>query len=190
MTNILVGIDPRSQASFSLQNRLMRVLWGIACAVLCRWTPRPLHAWRALVLRLFGARLGRGCHIYPGVRIWAPWNLVMEDQASLGEDVICYNIATITVGRRAVISQGAHLCTGTHDYEDPSFQLVAKPITIGAEAWICAEAFIAPGVTIGDGAVIGARSLVTGDMPAWMVCAGMPAAPLKLRRMRDGAGTP
>ncbi len=190
MNEPLTGIDPRSQASFSLRNRIMRALWGVAGTVLCRWTPRPLHAWRALVLRLFGARLGRGCHVYPGVRVWAPWNLVMEDEASLGDGVICYNIATITVGRRAVVSQGAHLCTGTHDFEDPSFQLVAKPITIGAEAWICAEAFISPGVTIGEGAVIGARALVTADMPAWMVCAGMPAKPLKPRRMRQDLPTP
>jgi putative colanic acid biosynthesis acetyltransferase WcaF len=181
---IRTGIDPRSQASFSLRNRLQRVLWGVACAFLFRWTPRPLHAWRALVLRLFGARLGASCHVYPGARIWAPWNLVMDDQASLGDGVVCYNIATITVGRRAIVSQGAQLCTGTHDYEDPAFQLVAKPIAIGADAWICAEAFLSPGVTIGEGAVIAARALVTRDMPAWMVCAGMPAKPIKPRTMR------
>ena len=186
MMDIRVGVDLRSQASFTLRNRILRALWGIACTLLFRWTPRPLHAWRAVVLRLFGARLGRACVVYPGVRIWAPWNLVMEDQAVLGQGVVCYNMATITVGRRAIVSQGAHLCTGTHDYEDPTFQLVARPITIGAEAWICAEAFLAPGVTIGEGAVIGARALVTRDMPAWMVCAGMPAKPIKPRVIRSG----
>ena len=192
MNDPLTGIDPRRQASFSLRNRIMRALWGVAGAVLDRaGRPGPSSAWRALVLRLFGARMGRGCHVYPGVRVWAPWNLVMEDQASLGDGVICYNIATITVGRRAVVSQGAHLCTGTHDYEDPAFQLVAKPISIGAEAWICTEAFIAPGVCIGEGAVIGARALVTRDMPAWMVCAGMPARAVKPRTMRrDGEASP
>lgn len=134
---------------------------------------------------MFGAKMGRGCHVYGKVRIWAPWNLVIEDEAGVGDDAILYSMTTITIGRRAVVSQGAHLCTGTHDHEDPSFRLFAKPITIGAEAWICADAFVGPGVTVGEGAVVGARSVATKDVPAWMVCAGNPCKPLKKRVMRS-----
>jgi putative colanic acid biosynthesis acetyltransferase WcaF len=135
-----------------------------------------------LLLRAFGARIGRHCHVYPSVRIWAPWNLELHDQACLGRGVICYSMDTICLGPRVMVSQGAHLCTGSHDYETPNFQLFTRPIHIEADAWICAEAFLAPGVTIGEGAVIGARSVVTRSQPAWMVCAGNPCKPIKPRR--------
>lgn len=184
---ILKGVDPFEQPSFSLGNRLARMAWAVVYHGLFRWTPPPLHGLRALLLRLFGARLGRGCHVYPGARIWAPWNLEMEDHASLANGVICYSMARVHVGKRAVVSQRAHLCTGTHDHEDPLFQLQAFPITIGDHAWICAEAFVGPGVEIGEGAVVGACSVVTRSMPAWMVCAGNPCRPLKPRRPRSVA---
>lgn len=176
--------DPRKEATFTLGNRLRRLVWSVAYSCLFRISPRPMHAWRAIILRLFGAEMGRGTHVYPRVRIWAPWNLIVEDEAGVADDVILYSMAKITIGNRAVVSQGAHLCTGTHDYQDPSFRLYAEPIRIGAEAWICADAFIGPGVNIGDAAVIGARSVVSKDMPASMVCAGNPCRPIKAREMR------
>jgi putative colanic acid biosynthesis acetyltransferase WcaF len=185
MSSILKGIDPRTQASFSLGDRIRRASWGVVYNLLFRTSPRPLHAWRAFLLRLFGAKLGQHCHVYAKVKIWAPWNLVMDDYACMADDVICYSIATVTLGAKAIVSQGTHLCTGTHDYEDPAFQLYALPITIGERAWICAESFIGPGVTVGEGAVIGARSVVTKDMPPWMICAGTPSKPLKRRIMRQ-----
>ena len=184
MSSILEGVDGHVQPSFSLQNRLMRLTWGTVYVLLFRASPRPCHAWRAGLLRLFGAKLGKHCHVYPGVKIWAPWNLVLDDYAGIADGVTCYSMATISVGKRVVISQGAHLCAGTHDYEDPTFQLYAKPIHIGDHAWLCAECFIGPGVTIGEGAVIGARSVVTKAMPEWMVCAGNPCKPIKLRKIR------
>lgn len=182
------GIDPARQASFSLSNRLARLAWSVVWLLLARATPRPLHRWRAMILRAFGARLGRNVHVYPSVRIWAPWNLCLGDDVGVGERAELYSMATITVGARAVISQGAHLCTGTHDYEDPLFQLYARPITVGSHAWICAEAFVGPGVSIGDGAVVGARSVASRDVPAWMVVAGNPARPVKLRIWRPEGG--
>ncbi len=185
MSAILEEINPHTQASFSLGNRLRRVAWGTVYGLLFRPSPRPFHAWRALLLRAFGAKLGRACHVYPKAVIWAPWNLVMDDYAGMADDVNCYSMATVTLGKKVVISQGAHLCTGTHDYESPHFQLYALPIHIGDSAWVCAESFIGPGVTVGEGAVIGARSVVTKAMPAWMVCAGNPCRPLKNRKIRD-----
>lgn len=178
------GIDPYKEASFTFRNKAARALWSAVYISCFRLSPRPAHRFRALLLRLFGAKLGRNCHVYPGARIWAPWNLVMGDEAGLADGVICYSMATITIGERAVISQGAHLCSGTHDYEDPNFQLYAQAITIGARAWVGAEAFIGPGVTIGEGAVVGARSVAMKDMPAWTVCAGNPCRPLKARTLK------
>ncbi len=152
--------------------------------MLFRPSPRPFHAWRAALLRLFGAKIGRGVHVYPRAREWAQWKLEMGDESGVADDAILYSMAPIVLGRRVVVSQGAHLCAGTHDFEDPGFPLVAKPIRVGDRAWIAAEAFVHPGVTIGEGAVIGARSVVTGDMPAWTVCAGHPCKPIKPRQMR------
>ena len=148
-------------------------------------SPRPLHRWRAFLLRVFGARVGSSVHIYPAARVWAPWNLEIGDGCGIGDGVILYSQGRIRLGAYAVISQGAHLCAGTHDYEKPGFPLVTRPITVGAHAWLAAECFVMPGVTIGDGAVIGARAVVTKDMPPWTVCAGHPCRPLKPRLRRD-----
>jgi putative colanic acid biosynthesis acetyltransferase WcaF len=172
-------------ASFPLSNRLARALWNATQFLLIRFSPRPLHLWRALILRLWGARLGRNCHIYPRANIWAPWNLQAGDESAIADGATIYNQSLISIGRRAVISQGAHLCAGTHDYEDPNFPLVSKPITIHDHAWIAAEAFIHPGITIGEGAVIGARAVVTKDMPPWTICAGHPCEPIKPRALRE-----
>lgn len=181
--SILKGVDTFTGASFSWANRLGRVLWMVVYLLLFRPSPRPLHVWRSWLLRCFGASLGRGCHVYPSARIWAPWNLRMHDFSGLGDGAFCYCIAPVEIGARSVISQGAVLCTGTHDYSDSSFQLQARPIVIGSHAWVAAEAFVCPGVTIGDGAVIGARSVVTKDMPAWTVCMGHPCRPVKPRSL-------
>lgn len=178
-----VNIDTHTGASFSLGNRLVRAIWNLVEGTLFRWSPRPFHGWRRWLLRLFGAKVGGGVHVYPGTRIWAPWNLDLGEQCGIADRVILYCQGRITVGQRAVVSQGSHLCAGTHDYETAGFPLVTAPIVVGDEAWIAAEVFVHPGVTIGEGAVIGARSVVNKDMPAWMVCAGFPCKPLKERRM-------
>jgi len=167
--------------SFGFANRSARALWNVIYLVLFRVSPRPCHAWRALLLRAFGAKLGRGCHIYPGTVIWAPWNLICDDEVGVGDRAILYNQAPIHLGKRVVISQGAHLCTGTHDYTSRGFPLVAYPITVGDHAWIAAEAFVHPGVTIGEGAVLGARSVAVRDLEPWTVYGGHPAKPIKPR---------
>jgi putative colanic acid biosynthesis acetyltransferase WcaF len=125
---------------------------------------------------MFGAKIGRGVHIYPRVEIWAPWNITAEDFAGVANGVTLYSMAEIHLGERCVVSQGAHLCTGSHDYNDPTFQLFANPIRVESRAWICAEAYLAPGVVITEGAVVGARSVVTRSLTeAWKVYAGVPA---------------
>lgn len=183
MNDLPSGTAAWQGPSFSWQNRLRRLAWNCAAVFLFRFSPRPCHGWRAFLLRLFGARLGGGCHIYSRAVIWAPWNLVCADEVCIADQVTVYNQAIITLGQRVVISQGSHLCTGTHNYESPGFELVAFPIEIGRQVWVCAESFVGPGVRIGEGAVIGARSVVLKDMPPWMVCAGHPCRPLKPRRL-------
>lgn len=161
--------------SFTLRHRLLRALWIVVWAVFGRYTPAPMHRWRACLLRLFGAQLGANARVHGSATIWYPPNLFMGDNALIGQRVICYSMAPIQIGRNAIISQDAHLCTGTHDIDDPSFQLQARPITIGADAWVAADAFVGPGVVIEEGAVLGARAVAFKDLPAWTVHVGNPA---------------
>ena len=177
----MVNQNTHTGPSFSLKNRLARVGWNITYFLLFRLSPAPLHWWRSFLLRCFGARVGKGVHIYPGVKIWAPWNLELKDQCGVSSGVTLYSQGKIYIGKRAVISQNAYLCAGTHDYTKPGFPLVTAPIYIGDETWIAALAFIHPGITIEQGCVIGACSVVTSNMPAWMVCAGNPCKPIKKR---------
>ena len=167
--------------SFSLRDRVHRVLWRVAWASLAMWTPPLLHAWRALVLRAFGASIGRGAHVYPSVRIWDPRCLTMGAHACLGPRVDCYSMALVQVGDGAIVSQDACLCAGLHDIDDPAFQLVTKPIAIGERAWVAAGAFVGPGVSIGEGAVLGARAVAFADIEPWAVYVGNPARRLRAR---------
>lgn len=171
-------------ASFSLGNRLARVVWGLAWLVLARFTPPPLHAWRRLVLRAFGARVGRGARVHGSVRIWLPANLELGDNCLIGPGALLYNQGRITIGARSIVSQRAHVCASSHDIHDPNFQLVLRPVQIGSNCWIAAEAFIGPGVTIGDEAVIGARAALFSDAAPNGVYSGNPAVPMKQRNLR------
>ncbi len=170
--------------SFSLQNRLIRVLWRAAWFTLASWTPPQFRAWRRALLRAFGARVAPTADIYSSVRIWLPSNLEMGEYANLGPRVNCYCMDKITLGAYASASQGAHLCAGTHDIDDPYFQLMTKPITIGDNAWIAAEAFVGPGVRIGEGAVLAARAVTFSDLDPNMVYVGNPAKPIRRRTVR------
>lgn len=173
---IINGIDPFTKPSFSFGNRFRRQIWNLTCAILFKPSPRPCHAWRAFLLKMFGAKIGRHAHVYPNARIWAPWNLEIGNHVGIADGVTIYSMDTIRIGDYCVISQGAHLCGGSHDYNSANFQLVAAPIILESRVWVCADVFIAPGVTIPRGSVIGARSVVTRSLPdTWTVYAGMPA---------------
>lgn len=172
----------RSELSFG--NRIARALWGAVWLLLFRPSPRPFHAWRRILLALFGARLGREVRVYASARIWAPWNLGMGDHSVLGDYVDCYAVDRIEIGAHSIVSQYCFLCTATHDVNQPSFPLVTAPIRIGSRAWVAADAFVGPGVTVGEGAVVGARASVFKDVPAWAVVGGTPA---RVIRMRDVA---
>lgn len=169
----------------SLSHRLGRVAWGVVQATLFRPSPRPLFGWRRFLLSLFGAKLDPKARVYPRVRIWAPWNLEMEAFATLADDVDCYCVDRVFIGRRATVSQYTYLCGATHDFELSTRPLMPMPITIGARAWVAADVFVGPGVTIGEGSVVGARSSVFGDLPAWKVCVGSPAKPIRDVVIRD-----
>ena len=172
---ILKDNDPYRGPSFSLTNRLMRALWSVVHVFFFRPSPWFLYPWRSMLLRLFGAQIGKGCHVYPNVKVWAPWNLTVGDHAGIANGVTVYCMDKINIGEYAVVSQGAHLCGGSHDYNSKNFQLIAKPIVIGSRAWVCAEAFIHPGVVVPEGTVVGARAVVSKSLPEpWAIYAGNP----------------
>jgi putative colanic acid biosynthesis acetyltransferase WcaF len=181
----MINTDTYTGPSFSVKNRVGRVLWNVVNILLFQYSPKPFFSWRSFLLRLFGAGVGKGVHIYPKVKIWAPWNLVLGDQCGVANGVILYSQGKITIGKKAVISQGAHICAGTHDYTRKGFPLITMPIIIGDDVWVAADAFIHPGIIVGDGCVIGARAVVNKDMPPWMVCAGHPCKPIKKRIIED-----
>ena len=177
--------DPYLRPAFSRHDRLLRLIWQICWSLFYRLSPRPFHAWRSLLLRLFGATLGRNCHFYPASRIWAPWNLVCADQVTAADGVEIYNPAPMHFGSHAIVSQGAFLCGATHDYNDPAFPLIARTMSFGAYSWVCARASVAPGVSLGEGAVLGLASVATHTLDPWTVYAGSPARPINRRERPD-----
>jgi putative colanic acid biosynthesis acetyltransferase WcaF len=181
--------DPYLRPAFSLSDRVRRQGWNICWALFYRTSPRPLHSWRAFLLRIFGAELGPNCHFYPQSKVWAPWNLICADQVTAGDGAVIYNPAPITFGSHAILSQEAYVCGATHDYNDPGFPLMAFTMSFGPYAWICARASVAPGVNIGEGAVLGLASVATRNLEPWTVYAGSPAVKVKERlRTPIGAG--
>lgn len=168
--------------SYSFGHRVERAIWMLVWNILGIWTPTPFHAWRRFLSRMFGARIARSAKIYPHVRIWYARNLQMGPHACLGPHVRCYSVALVVLDEYALVSQYAYLCSGTHDIDDPDFQLVAKPIHIQKNAWVAADAYVGPGVTIGTGAVLGARGVATRDLSAWTVYSGNPATVVRTRR--------
>ncbi len=174
--------DPYLRPAFSSKERSRRLLWNICYALFYRTSPRPMHAWRAFLLKSFGATLGPNSRFYPKARIWAPWNLVCGDLVAVGDGAEIYNPAPMHFGSHAIVSQDAYLCGATHDFDDPAFPLLAYAMTIGPNAWVCARASVAPGVNVGEGAVLGLGSVATRDLEPWTVYAGVPAVKIKERR--------
>lgn len=158
-----------------IDDKLRRVFWQIVHMTLFRFSPVPLHGWRSTLLRLFGANVGARCAIYPGAWIYAPWNLKIGDGVTIGGGVRVYSVDGISFGHRCVVSQGAHLCTASHDYRSSGFDLVTAPIKIGDDGWVAADAFVGPGVIVGPGAVVAARAVVTRSVLGRHVVAGNPA---------------
>jgi putative colanic acid biosynthesis acetyltransferase WcaF len=168
--------------SFSFGNRVARAVWTVTWLLLAAWTPPPLHGWRRFLLRAFGAKIGRGARVHGSTRIWLPANLEMGDYSILGWNVNCYCQGKVTLEDYAVVSQYAHLVTGTHDFDSPGFQLYTRPIRICRHAWIASDAFVGPGVTVGEGAVLGARGVAFKSLDPWTVYSGNPVQRLRNRR--------
>ncbi len=180
-----LDIESNRQArNYSQKELFLRVLWGIGKFIFHN-TPRIFFGLRVGILKLFGAKIGRSVHIYPSAVIYMPWNLAAGDYCAIGEDALIYNLGKITLGKNVTISHRAHVCAGTHDYTDPLFPLLKPAIVLQDNVWVCAGAFVGPGITIHEGAVVGAAAVVTKDVDAWTVVAGNPAAAIKKRILQS-----
>jgi putative colanic acid biosynthesis acetyltransferase WcaF len=162
---------------------LLRWFWAFIQTTIFRWSPRPLHGFRARLLALFGADISEPGRVvvFPTARITFPWKLSLAPRAMVGPNVTLYNLAPIALRRGANLSQNCHLCAGTHDFTRWDMPLVTQPIVIGENAWLGADVFVGPGVTVGELCVVGARSVVIHDLPARKICVGSPCRPIKDR---------
>lgn len=179
----------RKAIKWSKKELFARLMWDILQYPLFAWTPRQIWIIRRLVLRAFGATIGKGVHLYPSVRIAVPWNLVVGERAAIGDHAILYSLGKIWIGDYATVSQYAHICAGSHDYSNIEMPLVKSEIQIGEGSWVCADAFIGPGASVGAGSIVGARSVVTNDVPEMMVVVGNPAQVLKQRPAKGGSAS-
>lgn len=169
----------RLKSEFSKTDQLRRAAWGTVWRLLFRPSPRIAFGFRNFLLRRFGAKVGRQVRVYNSVEFFDPANAVLHDGCVLGPKVTFYCVDFIVIGTDSIISQGAHLCAATHDFRDPTFPLVRRPINVGKNAWICADAFLGPGVEIGDSAVVGARAVVFKKVESGCIVVGNPSRVLE-----------
>nr|WP_321221276.1 WcaF family extracellular polysaccharide biosynthesis acetyltransferase [uncultured Psychroserpens sp.] len=158
-------------------------LWWIVEKTLFAWSPQFFYGWRRFLLRSFGAKIGKGVLIRPSAKFTYPWKVSIDDYTWIGEDCILYSLGNITIGKHVAVAHGVYFNTGLHDYTKESFDIGHKEVIIEDEAWITNDVYIAPGVRIGKGCVIGARSNVFKDMPEGFICYGNPASAVKKRTL-------
>jgi len=172
--------------ALSRRNQCIRMLWTWVWAVLARPLPRSVGSgWKRFLLRLFGAKIDSTAVVYSSAKVFYPANLVMEKYACLASNVDCYNVAPVRIGANSTVSQGAYLCTASHDIANPLNPLISAPIVIEDQAWVAAGAFVGMGVTIGQGAVVGARAAVFKNVEPWVVVGGNPAKFIKNRILKS-----
>ena len=171
----------RVAPGFRGRSGVVVMLWQAVQATVFAWSPQPAYGWRRWLLRLFGANVGKGVIIRQTARVTYPWKVSLGDHCWIGDHAEIYSLAPIVIGRNSVVSQRSYLCAGTHNHHDVAFPLVGKPITVGDQVWIATDCFVAPGVRIGRGAIVAARSTVLTDIAEAAVVAGNPAVFKKYR---------
>lgn len=174
------------QNALDRRHQTVRLLWSVVWGVLARPLPRSLGSgWKRFLLRLFGAKIHPTAIVYSSAKVYYPANLVMDAYSCLASNVDCYNVDLIIIGANATVSQGAYLCTASHDITNPLNALITAPIVIEDQVWIAAGAFVGMGVKIGQGAVVGARAAVFKDVEPWTVVGGNPAKFIKKRIIKE-----
>jgi putative colanic acid biosynthesis acetyltransferase WcaF len=160
-------------------------LWWLVQTLLFKPSPQFMYGWRRFLLRCFGAKIGHKVMIRPSAHIQFPWRLKIGDYSWIGDEVVLYNLGLIIIGEHSVVSQRSYLCTGSHHHLTEEFSIYTKPIIIENECWLAADVFVAPGVHIGEGTIVGSRSSVFKSLPMAKVCFGNPATVIKDRAPED-----
>jgi putative colanic acid biosynthesis acetyltransferase WcaF len=183
---ILQNLDSfRLPAGFRGRSAVVVQLWWLVQGTLFACSPQFMFGWRRWLLRLFGAKVGQNVLVRASAKVTYPWKVSIGDFSWIGDDVVLYSLGEIEIGNHAVVSQRSYLCAASHDYVQADFPIYGNKVCIGSQAWLATDVFVAPGVTIGEGAVVGARSSVFHDLPPMMVCVGSPARPIKRRLNGD-----
>lgn len=181
----------RLPSGFRGRSALWVQLWWLVQASLFRWSPQIAYPWRVFLLRLFGAKVGKGVLIRPTVRVTYPWKVEIGDHSWVGDDVVLYSLGHISIGSSTVVSQSCYLCAADHDHKSVDFAIRERPISIGDEVWLCADVFVGPSVKVGHGVVVGARSSVFRSVGALEIVCGTPAAKISMREQStDGDAAP
>ena len=167
--------------NFRGRSVLIVQLWWFTDFCFFKPSPQILYGWRRFLLRLFGAKIGKKVIIRPSATITYPWKVTIGDYSWIGDNAELYSLGEIEIGNNVVISQKSYLCAASHDYTKEDFPIWAKKITIEDECWLATDVYVAPGITIGKGTVVGARSSVFKNLPPGKVCVGSPAKPIKDR---------
>lgn len=157
-------------------------LWWLIHAFLFKPSPQFFYGWRRFLVKLFGAKVGKNVLLRPSCSITYPWKVTIGDNSWIGDEVVLYSLGPINIGKNVVISQRSYICTGSHDYSKPDFPIFHEKIVIEDDCWLATDVYVAPGITIGTGTVVGARSSVFKDLPKEKVCLGSPAKPIKDRK--------
>lgn len=174
------------QNFFSKKNQIARFIWNVVWFLFARPFPRSVgNKWRIMLLKIFGAKIKWNCGVYSSTKIWAPWNLEMDEGSTLGPEVDCYNVDKIIIGRNVVVSQKAYLCTASHNYKSKNFELITAPIIIHDNVWVGAAAFVNLGITLGEGCVVAATATVVKDVQSWTIVGGNPAKFIKERILEN-----
>lgn len=177
-----IRLDLYHQNTYSRgRNGVVVLIWWIIQGSLFKFSLHPMYAWRRFLLRLFGAKVGKGVQVRASAKFTYPWKVSLGDYAWIGDHVELYSLDEIHIGEHCVVSQKAYLCTGTHNIHDIQFGLITKSICIQDGAWVASDTFVYPGVTVGEMAVVAARSTVMKDVPANEIYAGTPAKFIKQR---------
>ena len=171
----------RVPLSFRGRSKWTVQLWWIVQSTLFAWSPQVLYSWRRFLLRSFGAKIGKGVLVRSTAKITYPWNIEIGDHSWVGDDNVLYSLGKITIGKNVALAHKVYLNTGGHDYKKSTFDIFSKPVVIEDECWLTNDVYIAPGVTIGRGTIVAARSSVLKDLPGGKICVGTPAKPIKDR---------
>lgn len=184
MNNLNISRIP-SKSPYSTKEKIRMALWWFIEAIFFRPSLHKMNKWRCFLLRSFGAKVGENTYINSRAKIWFPWNLKIGSNAGIGFDALIYNLDYVEIGDYATVSQRVHINTGSHDYTDPTFPLITRPVVINKGAFIGADSYISWGINIGEMAVVGARSVVVSDLPEYMVSVGHPCKPFRAFKMKN-----